>query len=73
MLNKEICIRCIKKYVINKTGWNWLYYFEKNWKDGDVACPALFASNKYGKTLENPPDWCPYILEHLMKDEINVE
>ena len=67
MLNKSLCQQCNKKrYSIC----GWTYCDESNWKVGKVWCylnPAIKKkANSYFYVKDNPPDECPYLLEHLV-------
>ena len=65
MLNKEICKKCINDYGTGRFD----KYDQKYWKEGFVHCPYLYTLN-----IENkPPEYCIYILEHLMKEEVDVK
>ena len=69
MLSKDICIKCInstRKFKNEDV---------LRWRFGYVYCPIEIARGKSSITDLNKgtPEYCPYALEHLMKDQENVE
>ena len=76
MLIKEICKRCCderadpSKALYTMAPWrNW---DEFNWIDEKkVYCRTKY--NHIAHVDNVPPEWCPYVLEHLMKAQKNVE
>ncbi len=73
MLNKEICQRCIHDIVTPLTKISWREIDEQNWVGGQLFCPCG-SSNNHGagwSTInihKDPPEYCPYELEHAVCD-----
>ena len=73
MLSKEICLHCVEhraKMAVNpgkEAIWlGWSSTDEVRWKDGRVSC-RFSTSGLVAQISKDPPSWCPYALEHLMK------
>lgn len=69
MLNKEICKQCYKD--------NCMIWDDECWSGDFVYCPGKYMT--YRRDVGNPhvkgkiPKYCPYQLEHLMKEQENAE
>jgi len=61
ILSKKICISCYKKQ-----NWKWARYYEFHWKgnDGRLWCVINY---EFRRAKFNPPDNCPFYLEHFME------
>jgi len=63
MISKAICQQCLG---------NWTKFDEWDWGKGYVLCPVvvyfLTDSNRQ-RINEAPSSQCPYVLEHLMKEQ----
>ena len=67
MLTKSFCQRCnMERYSMS--GWN--YSDEYNWTQGYVWCHVNSVQN-FSYIKNNPPDDCPYVLEHVVSKEIS--
>lgn len=76
MLNKEICIKCIKKWNKEKRIYHyWNTEDENRWNNNQIFCiidSKVAGISNYRKhryiinTNEPPPDFCPYRLEHII-------
>lgn len=66
MLDKEICKKCQEKEIEYS-----FKEFDYLWSKGYVRCIAIpkHLSKKHIKICKNPPPYCPYILEHLLKQD----
>jgi hypothetical protein len=64
MLNKKACSRCIFSLRSPLATENMFNY---SWENGHVYCPARtgYPSRIY-LIKDDPPNDCPYILEHLV-------
>ena len=83
MLNKEICLKCFLKEKVNLEEEkfaveNWTHIFNNKWKFGYCECMWIIVSFKDNfkengpgviEITSNPPDTCPYILEHTMANQ----
>ena len=74
MLNKEVCSKCWNARMISLNGTHigWLSIDDEHWKKGWVTCPTEFVDKvSSGKRLidQEPPDKCPYVLEHIVSDQ----
>ena len=58
MLNKMICKQC----------WNtiWFNADDLNWENHRILCAQ---AHVMVSILKDPPEECPYLLEHLMKGQ----
>ena len=68
-LVKELCVRCHDESRVRK--WARQPAKERDWARGRVACVAYFqwhrpGTKRYARTDEDPPDGCPYALEHVV-------
>jgi len=63
MLAKEICLKCHNERNRNSI---WLrervFAFLKEWGEGTCFCPV----RKYDEN-NDPPEDCPYVLEHMVQ------
>jgi hypothetical protein len=68
VLNKEICKKCYLAY-----GQDWEVVYKGIWDEyNTVYCPKSITDfqQRMGDTKSEPPDHCPYVLEHtITKDE----
>jgi len=65
MLSKEVCKQCYDR--VPNIQWHWKALHEGDWKKGWVWCFHDFkatASAVYVR--EDPPEDCPFTLEHKM-------
>lgn len=62
-LSKKICKRCCNKD--GRAKWN--KKDEAQWKEGSVLCPAM-PSFKTALVAFEPPEHCPYIVEHAVNE-----
>ena len=63
-LNKEVCKRCVSD---DTESYGWCNLDEEDWKINRVNC---IYSNWLQDTRKDPPEVCPYQLEHaVMKEE----
>jgi len=71
-MKKQVCKRCWNDW---KQVWRWPD--DARWDEEDtVKCPAAVIPREgsvldhlYNSVLKDPPDWCPYRLEHLVLSE----
>ena len=70
MLNKEVCKACwFPQFDESPRHW-YDSHFDKMWAEQNAFCrceQCVVSQNGV------PPDKCPYILEHLMKAQINAK
>jgi hypothetical protein len=69
MLNKKLCMKCVTEHQMNGKWWeedeyNWKYYYI-------VDCPVpttdIFEDSQEQHSINGqPPDFCPYLLEHII-------
>ena len=76
MLNKEICKRCINETNAKISIKNaWSSWGNMEWSKRKVWCPNKWMDSKdvmdgvISIERGNPPNSCPYILEHMMLSE----
>ncbi len=64
MLNKNICKTCFR----NNSTFQWGKNHEEMWNKNIVPCPTNITLYKYAYVDDknNPPQHCPYALEHVM-------
>jgi len=76
MLTKEFCVRCFAQS--NRAQWD--SYKERWWSGkhgrinfGFVLCPpwdgTLSIREKMRKVRNEPPDYCPFYLEHKLNEQ----
>lgn len=76
MLNRQVCQNCYKKSKYKD--WNKFILEESDWKNSEnsnkivVGCPPEF-NRKCSYIVEKPPNYCPYKLEHLLKENENAK
>ena len=68
MLSKKICKQCL---ISHRHSWS----SERNrvWMFGYIYCPQKCSGNDawmIGHVAEDPPDHCPYALEHVIHQEV---
>ena len=82
MLSKEICIRCHDVHGMSFIEM-WSAVDEDYWRgtvrDGvtmvpSVVCPRFrprlhFATRKCAAVADEPPEWCPYAVEHVLSED----
>jgi len=62
MLKKIVCKKCLKSF-----GYCWTKMAEEHWQEQWVECPYSVEGSVMGwmaSTADEPPDFCPYHLEH---------
>jgi len=61
MLSKKICQKCSK----------WGKRDRERWQMGFVCCIVTKGNTTSGAiiSIKEVPEWCPYALEHIVKDE----
>ena len=65
-LSKRLCVRCISAFESDMRG-AWDHADEDVWQiDRIVMCPWEYGYGGDGETDEDPPEWCPYFLEHVL-------
>ena len=67
MLNKEICIKCIKTFYTPDKGW--LSSDDEVWnKYKRVWCPHAPTMEEYetNRSIEIIPTWCIFKVEHIV-------
>ena len=72
MLSKEICKRC-RQNCDDKNGVKWIYADECCWEEGHVHCFGFDIAKPKIVINDDPPKHCPYVLEHLMKEQENAK
>jgi hypothetical protein len=65
MLNKKVCRKCIEVQ-----GRKWSQIRKRLWKLGVIECPEVLCSVFI---THDPPDACPYCLEHVLHEDIPPE
>jgi len=63
MLNKKLCIKCLK----NANEWN--NYIKRASKKGWIFCPPIYLGGRGSnlrKLTDQPPIDCPYYLEYTI-------
>jgi len=66
MLNKEVCQKCIasrKAMFVHAHRYTEELFFQENW---DYYRYVYCTPTAIAMIRDNPPDYCPYILEHLI-------
>ena len=69
MLNKKICMKCVHERHLER--WDWLDWEDADdywWNNGYILCRCNECENLRSIKIE-APEWCPYSLEHLLKDQ----
>jgi hypothetical protein len=64
MLNKKICFKCLEqrhKGELRTT-------CNKLWEIGEAYCGGMDSNEVFISIHGNPPEKCPYILEHLISE-----
>ena len=69
MLNREVCESCVKiqllaYYTYEEARQHWLDRFRDFW-DTTRCCKCVKTGNDFKET-DDPPNFCPYILEHTV-------
>jgi len=60
-LCKEACQRCYREQF-----WTWTEFIEEHWQAGGVWCSVEKARPAEWTKLDEIPDCCPYVLEHIV-------
>ena len=45
---------------------------EEDWHDGVAFCSVTYEDGKYRLSAETwslPPEWCPYVVEHVVSQQ----
>lgn len=66
MLTKRVCKKCIIRNCQGSS--TWTANDEKNWEAGFVICSFQFMKQRL-YLGNDPPEECPFILEHLVYKE----
>lgn len=67
MLSKDICRRCKNKNHLYK---RWNQYDEIRWKEGIINCSIKHPKIRYVvESIYKLYEECPYMLEHLIKEQ----
>ena len=76
MLNEEICRQC---WQHSKSTWaNWKAVLSTGWatykgrrdEEACIWCPIIKNGVRLStKVKDSPPEWCPYVLEHIIVNE----
>ena len=76
MLKKKVCQHCISSGNHPSRLRRWFDLDEGNWNAGYVTCPYLQKSwsgttmvYKMALKKEVPPEWCSYVLEHIILNQ----
>jgi len=70
MLSKEICERCKK----NDSDVKWKAWTGKTWFDNFWDVKGMVSCHWYTHSIKgDPPEYCPYALEHLLKAQKHVK
>jgi len=73
MLNKEYCIKCYYNYGWTDYDDGFWFVEDQRWeRDRMIDCPTEYIGE--GETIdrnitEQPPDNCPFMLEHILSKE----
>lgn len=68
MLNKKVCRKCLEAQ-----GRKWTPIRKRLWKLGVIECPATWGKQRDVFITHDPPDACPYCLEHVLHEDIPPE
>ena len=75
MLSKRICRKCKeeiwKKYYASHN-LKWTQERDKKWENNLMYCFASYEWNQRLDVTGEPPEECPYVLEHVMEMQNNA-
>ena len=69
MLSKDVCRKCINSAArdgLRVSSWGLMD--DKRWEHGEVLCEDFWQSKR--SIQEPPPEWCPYIVEHVVSQDV---
>ena len=76
-LVKEICKKCIAQKIAETPDDNdfqpWDETDDEAWEKGKLSCgmsPTLLSSMQPLDVSEDVPEWCPYLTEHLVSQDV---
>jgi len=75
MLKKKLCVKCWNNYAKSfneeKVCLRWNKDDEECWKRRVICCPNKYKEkeNNPRYITEQPPDNCPFMLEHILSNE----
>jgi hypothetical protein len=70
MLNRKACRLCVREYVKRemrpRSMTAFMESFARMWRVELCTCPHCKGSPHKQRTYREPPENCPYLLEHMM-------
>jgi len=73
MLKRKLCQKCWNKgHKISGEIYGWSDYEEGHWNKGWIYCPEEYREKEEQwpiKIIDNPPNNCPFLLEHILTQE----
>ena len=71
MLNQKICRQCVEQSIPSFANFAWQVW-ESRWDEGIACCLGGVDVTSKAVDLEvkqEPPDFCPFVLEHVLENE----
>ena len=66
-IDKQTCQECWAQVWLGENLWTKID--DRDFLEGMIECPLAITGglNSFRKKLSQPPEHCPYVLEHLMR------